>query len=199
MINEDGVRSLGSATISRRRLLGGLAGSAIALGGGSLLSGCTGTSAPAAWRWCLGLEVPHRRLVGIRRCSQARAYGHGRRVQEEVRRHGHHQHGPAQRLPEQHQHLPPGQPGRRVHLVRRLPDAVLRRQGPGRADRRRLGKIGGNFSDALAKASTGDDGKKYFVPNYNYPWGFFYRKSVWEAKGYGCPRPSTSSRRCARR
>ena len=48
-------------------------------------------------------------------------------------------------------------------------------------------KIGGNFSDALAKASTGNDGKKYFVPNYNYPWGFFYRKSVWTAKGYQVP------------
>ncbi|UQX87827.1 ABC transporter substrate-binding protein [Jatrophihabitans telluris] len=48
-------------------------------------------------------------------------------------------------------------------------------------------KIGANFSDAIAKASTGDDGKKYFVPNYNYPWGFFYRKSVWAAKGYQVP------------
>lgn len=48
-------------------------------------------------------------------------------------------------------------------------------------------KIGSNFSDALKKASTGDDGKQYFVPNYNYPWGFFYRKSVWAAKGYQVP------------
>jgi len=48
-------------------------------------------------------------------------------------------------------------------------------------------KIGANFSDGLAQASTGDDGKKYFVPNYNYPWGFFYRKSVWQAKGYTVP------------
>ena len=48
-------------------------------------------------------------------------------------------------------------------------------------------KIGGNFSDAITKASTGDDGKKYFVPNYNYPWGFFYRKSLWAAKGYSVP------------
>ena len=48
-------------------------------------------------------------------------------------------------------------------------------------------KIGGNFSAGLAKASTADDGKKYFVPNYNYPWGFFYRKSVWAAKGYTVP------------
>jgi multiple sugar transport system substrate-binding protein len=48
-------------------------------------------------------------------------------------------------------------------------------------------KIGKNFSTGLTGASTGDDGKKYFVPNYNYPWGFFYRKSVWEAKGYTVP------------
>ncbi|HAM26874.1 MAG TPA: sugar ABC transporter substrate-binding protein [Microbacteriaceae bacterium] len=48
-------------------------------------------------------------------------------------------------------------------------------------------KIGDNFSDGLAKASTAKDGKKYFVPNYNYPWGFFYRKSVWEKKGYTVP------------
>ena len=39
----------------------------------------------------------------------------------------------------------------------------------------------------LNKASTGDDGKKYFVPNYNYPWGFFYRKSLWQEKGYEVP------------
>ncbi len=30
--------------------------------------------------------------------------------------------------------------------------------------------IGGDFSDAFKKASTGDDGKQYFVPLYNYPW-----------------------------
>ncbi len=48
-------------------------------------------------------------------------------------------------------------------------------------------KIGANFSDAMKKASTGPDGKMYFVPNYNYPWGFFYRKSVWQEKGYEVP------------
>jgi multiple sugar transport system substrate-binding protein len=48
-------------------------------------------------------------------------------------------------------------------------------------------KIGDNFSDALKKASTADDGKQYFVPNYNYPWGFFYRKSFWAEKGYTVP------------
>ncbi|MGA7206850.1 MAG: ABC transporter substrate-binding protein [Specibacter sp.] len=48
-------------------------------------------------------------------------------------------------------------------------------------------KIGGSFSPAMKKASTGPDGKMYFVPNYNYPWGFFYRKSLWAEKGYEVP------------
>ena len=48
--------------------------------------------------------------------------------------------------------------------------------------------IGGGFSDAIKKASTGDDGKQYFVPLYNYPWAVHYRKSVFEAKGYQVPK-----------
>ena len=49
-------------------------------------------------------------------------------------------------------------------------------------------EIGPNYSEAFAKASTGQDGKKYFVPFYNYPWALFYRKSLWEAKGYQIPK-----------
>ena len=48
--------------------------------------------------------------------------------------------------------------------------------------------IGANYSDAFKNASTGDDGKKYFVPFYNYPWALFYRKSLWQAKGYQIPK-----------
>jgi multiple sugar transport system substrate-binding protein len=44
------------------------------------------------------------------------------------------------------------------------------------------------FSDALKTASTGDDGKQYFVPLDNYPWAVFYRKSVFTAKGYQVPK-----------
>lgn len=47
-------------------------------------------------------------------------------------------------------------------------------------------KIGDNYSPALKQAST-VDGKQYFVPNYNYPWGVFYRKSVWQSKGWEVP------------
>jgi multiple sugar transport system substrate-binding protein len=45
-----------------------------------------------------------------------------------------------------------------------------------------------SFAPALKAASTGQDGKQYFVPFYYYPWAVFYRKSVWEAKGYTVPK-----------
>src|SRR5689334_16941099 len=44
------------------------------------------------------------------------------------------------------------------------------------------------MSDALKKASTGDDGKQYFVPSTYYPWAMFYRKSVFEKFGYTEPK-----------
>ena len=47
--------------------------------------------------------------------------------------------------------------------------------------------VASNFGEGIAKASTGDDGKKYMMPMYNYPWGFFYRKSLWTEKGYAIP------------
>ena len=44
------------------------------------------------------------------------------------------------------------------------------------------------MSDAFKKASTGADGKQYFVPITNYPWAVFYRKSLWEQRGYEVPK-----------
>ena len=49
-------------------------------------------------------------------------------------------------------------------------------------------KIGGDFSDGFKKAATGDDGKQYFVPIYNYPWVVMYRKSVFADRGYTAPK-----------
>ncbi|MFF7981503.1 ABC transporter substrate-binding protein [Streptomyces sp. NPDC007901] len=48
-------------------------------------------------------------------------------------------------------------------------------------------KIGDNFPDAMKALSKGEDGKYYFVPLYTYPWAIFYRKSVFQAKGYEVP------------
>ncbi|MGC4807462.1 ABC transporter substrate-binding protein [Micromonospora sp. DT233] len=49
------------------------------------------------------------------------------------------------------------------------------------------GRLSG-YSDAFRKASTGDDGKQYFVPATYYPWAMFYRKSVWQRHGYEVPK-----------
>ena len=49
-------------------------------------------------------------------------------------------------------------------------------------------KIGAGFTDAIKQASTGEDGKQYFVPLYNYPWAVHYRKSVFAANGYQIPK-----------
>ncbi|HET6482257.1 MAG TPA: ABC transporter substrate-binding protein, partial [Actinoplanes sp.] len=46
--------------------------------------------------------------------------------------------------------------------------------------------IGKNFGTGLAAASS-HEGKKYLVPNYNYPWVVFYRKSVFQQHGYEVP------------
>jgi multiple sugar transport system substrate-binding protein len=42
--------------------------------------------------------------------------------------------------------------------------------------------------ESFKTASTGEDGKQYFVPVSYYPWAIFYRKSVWEEKGYQVPK-----------
>jgi multiple sugar transport system substrate-binding protein len=41
---------------------------------------------------------------------------------------------------------------------------------------------------SIKAASTGLDGHQYLVPNKNYPWAVYYRKSVWKAKGYTVPK-----------
>ena len=47
--------------------------------------------------------------------------------------------------------------------------------------------IGSNYSDAFKTASTGDDGKQYFIPFYNYPWVVIYRKSFFDREGLHDP------------
>jgi len=48
--------------------------------------------------------------------------------------------------------------------------------------------VGSNYTEGMAKASTGDDGKKYAVPINAYPWVVNYRKSLFEEKGYTVPK-----------
>jgi multiple sugar transport system substrate-binding protein len=50
------------------------------------------------------------------------------------------------------------------------------------------GDVGDRYSPALKTASTGQDGKQYFVPFTYYPWAVFYRKSLFQQKGYEVPK-----------
>lgn len=43
------------------------------------------------------------------------------------------------------------------------------------------------FSEGFKNASTALDGRQYFVPFTFYPWGVFYRKSLFEENGYTVP------------
>ncbi len=47
--------------------------------------------------------------------------------------------------------------------------------------------IGNTFPASVHDLSKGADGNYYFVPLYYYPWGVFYRKSVFTEKGYTVP------------
>ena len=41
---------------------------------------------------------------------------------------------------------------------------------------------------SVKAASTGLDGHQYLIPNKNYPWAVYYRKSLWKEKGYKVPK-----------
>jgi multiple sugar transport system substrate-binding protein len=44
-----------------------------------------------------------------------------------------------------------------------------------------------NISEGVRVASTGTDGKPYLVPFHTYPWVIIHRRSVWEQRGYEQP------------
>ncbi len=47
--------------------------------------------------------------------------------------------------------------------------------------------VGSELSDGFKVASTGNDGKQYFVPTNYYAWGIHYRKSLWADNGWEIP------------
>ncbi|MEU4743387.1 ABC transporter substrate-binding protein [Actinosynnema sp. NPDC023658] len=49
-------------------------------------------------------------------------------------------------------------------------------------------KVSDGYAPALKEASTASDGKQYLIPFVQYPWGMFYRKSVWQQRGYEQPK-----------
>ena len=176
-----------SLPLERRTLLKGLAVSALALGGGSVLSACTGAKTPApgasasvSKATTLGSSgsdaAPKKAIAAMVQAFQTKS---GDTVKINTVPHNDFQNNINSYLQGSPDDAFTWFAGYRARyyaakgLVAPLDDV--------------WSTIGGNFSDSIAKASTGDDGKKYFVPIYNYPWGFFYRKSVWKDKGYSEP------------
>jgi multiple sugar transport system substrate-binding protein len=60
-------------------------------------------------------------------------------------------------------------------------------------------EIGGSYGEGFRAASTGIDGRQYFVPFYNYPWVLLYRTSVWQRHGYAPPTTFDDLLKLARR
>lgn len=172
---------------NRRVMMKGILGGAALLGSGSLLSACTGTSTPAgggtaaATKFSLGSsasdDVPKRANAAMIKAWEAKSDGLTATINTVP--HNDFQNNINTYLQGSPDDAFTWFAGYRARyyaekgLVAPMDDVWE--------------KVGGNYSEAMAKASTGDDGKKYFLPIYNYPWGFFYRKSVWEDKGYEVP------------
>jgi multiple sugar transport system substrate-binding protein len=49
-------------------------------------------------------------------------------------------------------------------------------------------KVKDNFTEGFAQSVVGNDGKVYGIPVDYYPWAVFYRKSVFADKGYAVPK-----------
>ena len=49
-------------------------------------------------------------------------------------------------------------------------------------------KVKDNFAEGFQQAVVGNDGKVYGIPVDYYPWAVFYRKSVFQDKGYTVPK-----------
>ncbi|HEY5820559.1 MAG TPA: ABC transporter substrate-binding protein [Propionibacteriaceae bacterium] len=171
--------------LARRTLLKGLAVGATALGGGSLLTACTGAKAPApgaaaSKELTLGSsasdEVPKNAIQAM---TDAFGKQSGDTTKINTVPHNDFQNNISSYLQ--------GSPDDAFTWFAGYRMRYYASKGLCAPVDDVWEKISGNFSEGLAKASTGDDGKKYFVPNYNYPWGFFYRKSLWQEKGYSEP------------
>ena len=174
-----------STPLARRTVLRGLAGGAVALSGAGLLSACTGAKAPTAGASAsktatLGSSgsdaVPKQAIQAMVDAFDGKS---GDTVKINTVPHNDFQNNISSYLQ--------GSPDDAFTWFAGYRMRYYAAKGLCAPVDDIWGSIGSTMSDAIAKASTGDDGKKYFVPLYNYPWGFFYRKSVWQANGYSEP------------
>ena len=139
--------------LSRRTLLKGFGGAVGAAALPAALVGCGGDDDPAP----SAAAAAAKQEVGtvtfgsnasdpVPKASYEKVFAG---VQDQDRRRREGQHGRPQHLPGADQHLPAGQAGRRLHVVRRLPHAVLR---PARAGDRHLRRLGQGRRQLLRRA-----------------------------------------------
>ena len=82
-----------------------------------------------------------------------------------------------------------GTPGRRLHLVRRLPDAVLRRARAWSATSATSGQdLDGMSRRASRRPPPATTASSTSCRSTYYPWAVFYRKSVFAEDGYQPPK-----------
>ena len=171
----------------------------------------TGQSAPPAWRACRSWRPAPAAAAPPAGGSESSGLTFGSGSSDEVPKkayqavtdaftkktgkNGRHQRGAAQRLPEQDQLLPAGQPGRHLHLVRRLPDAVLRRQGPPGTDRRRLGQDRRQLLRRPEEGLHRPGRQDVLRPELQLPVGFLLpEEPLGRTRATRCRTPSTRSR-----
>ena len=165
-----------AAGVDRRVFMKGALGSAAALSLPALLAACGGSSGERVRRHVGSSAKPTGTVtVGSNHSDPVPKKAFADMfagVHDQVGREDRRQHRRPQQLPGEHQHLSAGHPGRRLHLVLRLPDAVLRRPRASPATSATSGRRSAETSPTRFKAaSTGDDGKQYFVADLQLPVG----------------------------
>ena len=200
-----------TSLITRRRVLGGMAGVAGLAAAPSLLAACgpsrrrprpprcgrpasalAGARPPAAQPDRRG----HARLELLRRRPEGGDAGGSRLVHGRDGHPGQDQHRRPRHVPGPDQLVPPGHAGRRLDLVLRASACGSSRSRAWRPTSATSGRRSSRmYGEAFKVGSTGNDGKQYFIPIYLYPWAVFYRKSLFDGEGLRrSRRRSTSSR-----
>lgn len=187
LTNENFQLPLSVPSLGRRTVLKGLAGAALAVGGGGLLSACTGAKAPTAGTSSAASKtatlgssgsdaIPKKAIAAMVAAFQTKS---GDTIKINTVPHNDFQNNINSYLQ--------GSPDDAFTWFAGYRMRYYAAKGLCAPIDDVWEKVGANFSEAFTKASTGDDGKKYFVPILNYPWAVFYRKSLWEEKGYTPP------------
>ena len=172
-----------AAAVGRRGFLKGAAGAGVALTLPALLAACGGSSDRRAAAVAAGQRADRHRDLRLQRLRRRAEEGLRRRLRR-VRRRSHEAARPRSTPSTTTRSRSRSTTTCRAARTTSSPGSPA--TGCGSSPRRAspaTSATSGTRSAATSptrfkKASTGDDGKQYFVPLYNYPWALIYRKSV---------------------